>query len=83
MSRPLERLEAEVLALSEKERAHLAHRLITSLAEHDEAFEDDPAALEAAWEEEIRYRLEEYRAGRMEAIPAEEVFAKARALLKR
>jgi putative addiction module component (TIGR02574 family) len=41
------------------------------------------AEVERAWEEEIRRRLEEYRAGEVQAIPAAEVFAEARARLRR
>jgi len=79
MSRPLEKLEAEALELSVRERAALAHRLIASL---DEGPEDDPTEVELAWEEEIRSRLAAYRSGEVQAIPSDEVFAKARALLK-
>jgi putative addiction module component (TIGR02574 family) len=53
--------------------------LIASL---DDGPEDDPTEVELAWEEEIRSRLAAYRSGEVEAIPSDEVFAKARALLK-
>lgn len=79
MSRALEHLEAEAMELSTRDRAALAHRLIVSL---DEGPEDDPTEVELAWEEEIRRRLDAYRRGETKAVPAEEVFAKARALLK-
>ena len=79
MSRPLERLESEALALPVRERAALAHRLVVSL---DDGPEDDPTEVELAWEEEIRRRLEAYRSGEVQTIPSDEVFAKARALLK-
>lgn len=80
MALPLEQLETEALELSLPERAHLARRLIASL---DEGIDEDPAEVERAWEEEIRRRLEEYRAGKVQAIPAGEVFAEARARLRR
>jgi putative addiction module component (TIGR02574 family) len=35
-------------------------------------------ALDASWEEEIERRLAEYDSGKVKAIDAEEVFAKAR-----
>jgi putative addiction module component (TIGR02574 family) len=79
MSRPLKQLEAEVLALSVPERAHLAQRLIESL---DDNAEEDPAQVERAWEEEIRRRIEEDRAGKAPLVPASEVFAEARARLR-
>jgi putative addiction module component (TIGR02574 family) len=79
MSLPLDRLEAEALELPARERARLAHRLIASL---DEDADEDPAEVERAWKEEIQRRLEEYRAGAVQAIPASEVFAEARARLR-
>lgn len=80
MSLPLERLEAEALNLPARDRARLAHRLIASL--NEEIPEDDPAEVERAWEEEIRRRLEEYRSGAVQPVPASEVFARARARLR-
>jgi putative addiction module component (TIGR02574 family) len=79
MSRPLERLEPEALELPVHERAALAHRLIASL---DDGPEDDPTEVELAWEEEIHRRLAAYRSGEVQTISSDEVFAKARALLK-
>ncbi|MEW5928215.1 MAG: addiction module protein [Gemmatimonadota bacterium] len=78
MSVPLEKVEAEALELPPRERALLAHRLIASLDGEDE----DPAEVERAWEEEIRRRVDEYRSGAVQAVPASEVFAKARARLR-
>ncbi|HYW09463.1 MAG TPA: addiction module protein [Longimicrobium sp.] len=75
MSQPLDRLEAELLALSSNERAHLAHRLIASL---DAEPEDDAPEIESAWAAEIERRLAEYRAGEVTPIPAAQVFAEAR-----
>ena len=75
MSGSLERLQAEALELPLGERARLAQRLIESL---DEDAAEDPAAVERAWEEEIRRRLEEHRAGKVAPVPAADVFARAR-----
>jgi putative addiction module component (TIGR02574 family) len=47
-----------------------------------ERSEDDSTDVELAWEQEIRRRLDAYRRGETKAVPAEEVFAKARELLK-
>ena len=75
----LERLETEALELPVRERAALAHRLIASL---DEGPDDDPTEVELAWEEEIHWRLEAYRNGEVQAISSDDVFAKARSLLR-
>lgn len=80
MGLPLKKLEEEALDLPLRERAQLAHRLITSL---DEDADDDPAEVERAWEEEIRRRVAELDAGTAELIPAEEVFAELRARKRR
>lgn len=63
---------AQALAPQELER--LVDQLLESL--------NDPAAaeLDAAWEAEIERRLAEYDGGEVQAIDAEEVFAKARRL---
>jgi putative addiction module component (TIGR02574 family) len=78
---PLEQLEAEALRLSARDRAQLAHRLIASL-EGEERGEGNAAEMERAWEEETRRRLDEYRSGAVQAVPASEVFARARARLR-
>jgi putative addiction module component (TIGR02574 family) len=78
MSRPLEKVRAEVLQLSREDRAELAGSLIASLEDEEDS---DPAAVEQAWADEIRRRLADYDAGRTKAIPADEVFAEARRFL--
>jgi putative addiction module component (TIGR02574 family) len=75
----VERIEAEILQLSTEERAYLAQRLIESL---DDEEMDDPAEVERAWELEIERRVADYRSGKLETIPAEEVRRKIRALLE-
>ena len=79
MSKPLERLESEVLGLSQAERARLAHVILLSL-EH-EPFEE-PEAVEAAWAKEIERRVEDVRTGRVKTIPGEEVFREIEGLTK-
>ena len=61
-------------ALPPDERERLVDELLESL--------NEPAAAElnAAWEAEIGRRLGEYDRGEVQAIDAEEVFAKARRL---
>ena len=72
----LDQLEAEALGLPSEERARLAERLLASLRE-------EGSKVERAWEEEIRRRLADFDAGRTQAVPASEVFARARARLTR
>lgn len=69
-------LEREALNLPAVERAKLAHDLLESL----DAL--SPSELDALWLNEINARLEAFDAGHSQAITAEEVAAKARALLK-
>ena len=59
------------LALSQEGRARLAEVLLASL-------DPEPQSeVEAAWEVEIERRLAAYDRGEVQAIDAEEVFAKA------
>ena len=74
MSMPPQHVEAEAMQMPANERARLARRLIESLEEEVE----DPAEVEHAWEIEIRRRLVEFRAGRVQGIPATDVFTEAR-----
>jgi len=74
-----EEILAAVLALDPKTRARVAHRIIASL---DDAVENlGEADWEAAWVEESERRLADMRAGRVNGIPGEQVFARARARL--
>lgn len=68
---PLELLEAQVLHLSDADRAHMLERLIWSL--------DKDPEVEAAWEREIDRREAEIEAGTATWIPVEEVMAELRA----
>ncbi len=73
-------IEKQAQNLPAKERARLALALIESL---DQGEEIDAEEL---WLDEAERRLEDYRAGRVEAIPANEVFekiAKNRLFLRR
>jgi len=64
------------LSLDVQDRAALAQRLLASLEElsQEEA--------ERLWAEEAQRRLDEYRAGRAKAVPAEEVAMKAESLFR-
>ena len=67
-----EEIVAAALNLSQSDRAELASRLIESL---DDADDGD---VEAAWIEEAEQRYADYRAGRVTAREAGDVFAEAR-----
>ncbi len=73
MSPTYEQIAAEAMQLSPKERADLADKLWISV--------DTPEAVTAAWDEEIARRIDDFEAGRTKGVPAEEVFAKIRALI--
>lgn len=76
MSADLKQCEAHALALSPRDRAVLAERLITSL---DSLKESEN---EAMWVEEAHRRYKEYRAGKIIARPAGTVIQEARARIK-
>ncbi|MGA9979322.1 MAG: addiction module protein [Candidatus Sulfotelmatobacter sp.] len=64
----LSELLEKALALSTQERGLLIDRLIASL-------DDEPAeeGVEAAWDEEIKRRIDDIRSGRVKTIPGEQV----------
>jgi len=73
---PLQRLRSEVLALSEAERAELAHDLIQSLDAPRET------GVEDAWEQEISRRIGEIDAGQTELVERAEFRKRIRARLE-
>ena len=74
----LEKLEAEALQLTPRERGELIHRLIVSL---EGETEDTPEAVARAWDEEVARRVADMEAGKTVWIPAEEVFARLDAII--
>jgi putative addiction module component (TIGR02574 family) len=70
----IQEIEAYALQLPPSERARLAQRLIDSL--------DDEGEVEQAWTEEAIRRDDELRSGQETAVPADQVFADARAASK-
>ena len=64
----------KALTLSTRDRGLLIHRLIASLDE--EAPEE---GVEAAWDEEIKRRVDDIRSGRVKTIPGEEVLRRLKA----
>ncbi|MGA7181401.1 MAG: addiction module protein [Thiobacillaceae bacterium] len=61
----------EVISLPVEERARLVDTLLRSLNAPD-------SAIDSAWVEVARRRLDELRAGRVEAVPGEAVFESIR-----
>jgi putative addiction module component (TIGR02574 family) len=59
----------KALALSTEERAQLVDLLLKSLEERHE----DPASVEAAWNDEIARRIADLDSGKAKTIPWEEV----------
>jgi len=72
----VDELMREALRLKATDRASMAHELLNSLETLSEA------ELEQLWVEEALRRSAEIDAGIVEAIPADEVIAQARARLK-
>lgn len=75
MSTLVEELSRKAHALPPEERVRLAEELLATVQEVD-------AEVDAAWDEEIRRRIAEIDSGTAKLIPAEEVFAEVRRLLK-
>jgi putative addiction module component (TIGR02574 family) len=76
----IDEIRKHLMELPQHERAELAYELLDSVSDDD--LDDDPAEVEAAWAPELKRRIDEYDAGLVESIPAEDVFARARALVR-
>ena len=75
MSTLAEELSRQALALPPEERVRLAQELLATVQQED-------AEVEAAWDEELKRRIAEIDAGTARLIPAEDVFAEIRRLIK-
>ena len=75
MTATLQSIEAQALKLSPEDRAQLIERLIVSVA--------PTPPLSAAWQAEIERRISDMDTGRTQPVPAEEVFARIDAKLRR
>jgi putative addiction module component (TIGR02574 family) len=73
---PLENVVQQALRLELRDRAKLTEKLLASLDGLSEA------EIEQLWLDEAAQRLEDYRAGRSEGIPAGDVFREADDLLR-
>lgn len=76
MSDLIAELSAQARALPPEQRARRAEELLASLDPHD-------AAIAAAWDDELRSRLDEVERGAAELIPADQAFAQAKRALAR
>jgi putative addiction module component (TIGR02574 family) len=72
MADPVADLAERAKSLELEDRVRLVELLLDSL--HDEPIAD----VEAAWEEEIRRRVEAFERGEVKTFSAEDVFAEAR-----
>ncbi len=79
MSAVFKDIEAQALALPERERSELVARLLDSL---EPETDDSPQAIAHAWDEEIARRIADCDAGRTHGIPAEQVQAEIQLLLR-
>jgi putative addiction module component (TIGR02574 family) len=70
MSERATQILADALQLPATERAAMVEQLLSSLDRPD-------PRLDTLWAQEAESRIAAYEAGRMEAFPAEEVFAEA------
>ena len=77
MARAIAEIEKEIRALTQVDQ----ERLLKALLEELEGPPD--ADVEQAWREEVQRRSREIDEGTVELIPADEVFARARADLER
>ena len=75
MSDLVEELSRKALSLAPEERVRLAEALLATVQEVDDE-------VEAAWDAEIERRVGDIAQGRAKLIPAEEVFAEVRRLIK-
>ena len=75
MSDLVDELARKARALPPEDRVRLAEELLATVQEVD-------PQVEAAWDEEIRRRIDEIDSGKAKLIPAEEVFAEVRRLIK-
>jgi putative addiction module component (TIGR02574 family) len=76
MSRDLKEIAAEVLELPLTARAELASQLLDSLDDLTEAETDQ------LWADEAERRYAAYKAGEMESVSSDELFARLRSRMK-
>jgi putative addiction module component (TIGR02574 family) len=77
MTPQVSELLERALTLSAQERGMLIDRLFETLDN-----EPTEEGVEAAWEEEIKRRVDDIRSGRVKTIPGEQVLARLNARLR-
>ena len=77
MSTSVEDLAAQAIELSAEDRSRLVELLLASLPEESDA------EVDAAWDDEIRRRVDEVNASTARLVPADEVHAAARKIYQR
>jgi putative addiction module component (TIGR02574 family) len=75
MANLIDELSSQARTLPSADRVRLAEDILATVHQQD-------GEVEAAWDEEIRLRIADIDAGTAKLIPAEEVFAEIRRLLK-
>lgn len=70
-SMQMDEVTQEAMRLTLEERAELAHRLLLSLEDATDS------EIETLWNEEAASRLSDLREGRVQGIPADQVFRRA------
>ncbi len=76
MARKLSDVERDAMELSRQERAALVEHLLTTLEPGDDV------EAEELWLEEAKQRYAEYRAGKIDGKPSEQVFREAKHKLR-
>ncbi len=76
MSDLVAELSAQAQALPPEDRARLAEELLASLDPREQE-------VEAAWDEELRRRIDEVERGAVQLVPAEQAFTQVRRALER
>jgi putative addiction module component (TIGR02574 family) len=71
MLKNIEEISEATMHLNLEERAQLAGKLLLSLDE------PSPSELERLWLDEAERRLDDFRSGKTQGIPAEDVFRRA------
>jgi putative addiction module component (TIGR02574 family) len=79
MRRRFDEIAKDALSLPIRERVRLAQRLVRSIDGADESEED----VEQLWQAVAERRQEELRSGKVQAVDATVVFAKARRALRK
>ena len=82
MASKVEDLYEQAMSLDEAERLRLV-RLLMETTESDSCCRESRAEIERDWNEEVARRYQEYKDGKVEAIPAEDVFRRLEARYSR